>query len=498
MVPESTSRAAHHPLRTIVSIELVTLVFAVALLSSGSVMILSLLLCFLGMLPVVQAVYQNQWDWCEPIYAYTLLYVLGYGVRTIYLLYLDPVTGLPEFDLSHPLASEAIFVAILGLIMFHLGYLVNLGQRIGLSLPAVSAKNVSGPVVQFAIVMLFLLSLAGKLFLLATGKILAYVSTQFTTEAWENPVGYAATFGIIPYALALLYQFKTGKTFLFFWLVILPIEALFWILRGGRSGWMFLFLIALFLYHYCARPLKLSRLALMVAGIFLLLIAIYPLHSTYRNAFQFRDLQMASFFSDIREGSGRITEQRQALPDDQTGLLFGTRLIIEKFNGVEVIAKVIHGVDRMGHTWGSTLLWIPAVFIPQLLWPSKYDVLGQSADIGGRLLFGQFLGFGISLGHLSEFYLNFGLVGVAAGMLLTGILLRAVHVYCLRETLCGFGTVIFATSWGSLVFSQGSWLFEAYGNGIRLMGLTLIALWIMKIASPNAAVSPASLGEPKR
>ncbi len=452
--------------------------------AEASVLGLAILLFLVSLLPLIFR--QRETDWLEMIYCYTALYGVHFGLRTIFLLYgeVAPYISLPRIDTESPYAAEGLVVAIVGLVTFLWGYCGGVGDRIAQRLPVVMTSRISKPSVLTGMIVIFVISLIGRLYLLATGKILAYDATRFTTEPWENFLGYASTFGMVAFALAIAYQLRNRKRLWLFWALIFPSEFFFWFLRGSRTSLLFAPLTFIILYHYLIRPLGARKIFLSFGGLFLGLMIMYPIHTAYRNVTHFGDVQLSSLGGDLERQFSAIQQERQNTPKDEGGSLLASQMIIEKFPVLEGLALTISFTEHWGYVWGQTLVMVPALWIPQVLWPSKNEFLHEANVLTGTILFERAEpGYGLSLGQVSEFYLNFGIAGVAAGMFAIGVLLRGFYFYCRRDALGDFGPVIYAVLWPHLVLSHAVPLFMTFGDGIRMIVLILFALFLMRVIS---------------
>lgn len=471
-----------------------TFLAAWVLQEAGHVLWLAILVLLVAVLSLV---YVYRWtlgkiDWLELVYLYVALYGIHFGLRTIYLLYVEPDLYLPQVDMESPQVAQALAVALLGLVTFIWGYISGLGDRMARRLPVVKASRIPRSTVLMAAAAIFVLSLIGRLYLLATGKILAYDATRFTTEPWENFLGYAATFGIVAFVLVVACQMRSHKGIWLFWMFLFPAEMLFWFLRGSRTSVLFAPTTMILLYHYLVRPLSARKVFVLFGLLFVGLTLIYPIHTTYRNVTHFGDIRLWSLPEDLQRQFGAAQDERQNMLIRERGGLFAFHIMIEKFPVVESLALTISFTEQSDYIGGLTLLMVPALWIPEILWPSKYDFLGQANMMAGYILFGTTEpGYGLSLGQVSELYLNFGLVGVAAGMFVVGMLMRALYFYCRLEALGDFGPVIYSVLWIHIVLSHGVPFLMTFGDGIRMFVLMLLLLWMMSVTGIKQGL-PAS------
>jgi oligosaccharide repeat unit polymerase len=94
------------------------------------------------------------------------------------------------------------------------------------------------------------------------------------------------------------------------------------------------------------------------------------------------------------------------------------------FLGVDKTSHIINGIpDKMPYQFGESLfLWVVAP-IPRTMWPDKPDI--TYGRVIGEKIYGKrdenSPGGGVPPGYIAELYLNFGYLGIIAGMFLFGV-----------------------------------------------------------------------------
>jgi len=158
-----------------------------------------------------------------------------------------------------------------------------------------------------------------------------------------------------------------------------------------------------------------------------------------------------------------------------------------------VVRTIESGQEQFAH--GGTLYEALLALIPRIIWPEKPVEAGSGNTVShyARLKFGADTSVGI--GHVMEFYLNFGTFGVVAGFMIVGTLLRlldnmaAIRMY--EGNWQGFMTWFMPSV--SLLNVQGS-LVEVFGSAAA----SLILVWIVNrvltatgsVSSHNHAIAP--------
>lgn len=124
---------------------------------------------------------------------------------------------------------------------------------------------------------------------------------------------------------------------------------------------------------------------------------------------------------------------------------------------------------------GRTLALIPIAFIPRILWPGKPII-----PIGGWISktytrYGYLTDTNLAATWIGEFYLNFGLAGVAGGMWVLGMILRFVHECLMRPN----STIVMRAMSAVLIAALIMGIQEALARTITNPILTAIPLFMM-------------------
>jgi hypothetical protein len=93
---------------------------------------------------------------------------------------------------------------------------------------------------------------------------------------------------------------------------------------------------------------------------------------------------------------------------------------------IDVFDVLLHGiyyVERLGYFFGEKLVAILLFFVPRAWWPDKPIV--SALDVGNDLYTGGFVGTpNLSMSVIGDFYMDFGLAGVAVGSVVICIFFR--------------------------------------------------------------------------
>lgn len=100
-----------------------------------------------------------------------------------------------------------------------------------------------------------------------------------------------------------------------------------------------------------------------------------------------------------------------------------------RISSMDTFLAFYHETESQGLLWGETFIRIvPVALIPRFLWLSKPELTGSlSVEEFIRDAYGLWPSFDYIITPTTELYVNFGVIGVAAGMALLGLLLGVVR-----------------------------------------------------------------------
>ena len=209
-----------------------------------------------------------------------------------------------------------------------------------------------------------------------------------------------------------------------------------WMSLGARGEVVSMLISATVLYHYLRRRMRLGELALLAFSLMVLGI----------------------FASAARYGWEGTPHALRQLIIGNYGPLASTSLLLKVFP--ELHAPL----------YGQSLIQIPLMAVPRQLWPAKPVGIGHY--IWSYLVPGG--AGGPAIGAEGELYANFLWLGVAAGMLLVGVMGRSIYSY-VRAHSDGVATVVLYTyliGWGSVELSQ--FAIETMPRVVILLGALLV------------------------
>ena len=148
-------------------------------------------------------------------------------------------------------------------------------------------------------------------------------------------------------------------------------------------------------------------------------------------------------------------------------------------SGMDFLALL---VDQTPQIWefqrGRTVALIGTIFIPRMIWPEKPEVTmsGQFYEdyLGYRRINGSLGAAGYS--GIGDLFLNWGMLGVAVGMCVVGLLARAYESFCLSgQDVGSVGLIVFATTATDLM-QPSSTLADSIGAVAVRLFVVILAL----------------------
>jgi oligosaccharide repeat unit polymerase len=370
-------------------------------------------------------------DYFEPVYFASLLFLLVFFLRPIQILY-DHRTRANLMPDDPQLFQNVLLLGALGFICFYIGYKINIGISIGRRLPKFGERWRHDRVIKVAVVFL-LIGVAGySLAAARSGGLGLFLSTLrgrkliSETESWS----IASTVVLLRAAPVILgaYYFKTKRLRALF-IASLLLSVAFNLMLGNRSSVLVPLLALLVIAYYLRRP-KVGRLLrrTMVIGVFAGIILLFII------------IQVSVRMHLLRGGAVSDLSLKSLATEDVSGRF------LDEFNQFDWFVVVLEIVpSELPFQYGKSFAEVFTRFVPRAIWPDK------PAPISKRI--NMMLG-GARSGHpptiLGELYLNFSVLGVIAGMVVFGILLRAMYAYLLYNQGNPAVILIYAYTFASL------------------------------------------------
>ncbi len=189
-------------------------------------------------------------------------------------------------------------------------------------------------------------------------------------------------------------------------------------LLAGRGVFVKFLLISAIVHHYLARRLRAREMAVGV----MIVVAVLIFGRLYR----YWTLGRAFW----QGGVGEI-------------IWLG---LITPFSYLDTLTRLVTDMpERLSWQYGATFLPLVFKFVPRALFPEK--PLGAGALITSAFFPSAYAaGLTRSASFLNEWYLNFGPIGVLAGMFLFGVAARLLYCYLLLQPRNKAAVIIYAVS----------------------------------------------------
>lgn len=225
--------------------------------------------------------------------------------------------------------------------------------------------------------------LSGKFYLVALLITFGSVLLLTLARAWAQRAGLPRQLGLL--AIALAYSGILASL-------------------GVRSYVVVFWAIALGLYHYLRRRVRVVHLVAVGVTVFLFATVMY-------------DVRSAAFRGEIREGEvPTVTVGSEAV-----GRFVTEDLLNRGLDNMLVVVDV--SPHYLPLQWGKSWLNLLALPVPRGIWPDK-----PVMTVGGLLRDEFYPGAGaVPVGYDGTLYVNFQLPGVMLGMVLLGILFRCFY-----------------------------------------------------------------------
>jgi len=377
---------------------------------------------FLALLvtPLASRIFRGNFDLFEPLPFFVILYFLVFFLKSFFVVFYPEMFQysdyvVPEFDSS--IIRSTLAYLIIGLLSFYAGYYLKIGATLGNNssppLKGWNSLNVKIVVIVFSTIavcstLIFMQMAGGIAYYLAH----IYVRGEIAREGggyllWGSLLGIETVLILYIYFLS-----RRMRTHMLFWAFTLAISGMYLFL-GSRILFIYVFLGIMVIHNFQVRRINPTRLILLSS----ILASVVLFVGFSRNV--------------LGEGTQAIHEVIVRKVSHSESVLYTLfRLLnpdtINYDNFMIIISRVPH---LLNYQYGLTYLHLLIYPIPRLLWLSKPSPIGTG--IFTEVFFpGEYFA-GVTKGITlpGELYLNFGILGISAGMFLFGIFLRGLDNY---------------------------------------------------------------------
>jgi hypothetical protein len=438
-------------------------------------------LFLLCMIPAVRSMRAGTLDIFELGVSFAAVYFLYIGVRALGIL-VDP--GVLGSETPHPSViiaglPQAVWYANLGMVAYLTGYRIPVQCGRGWVQFFVEDTRVSARLLDGVAMALYVLGWLARLPDLTHGWYLTSAASRFAGQVppTVQTLSYFSILAVLGYGLSLVALFAPGGNRpgpRLVAAVLTPAEFLYAFLIGSKFYMGLVVFILLVLAHYLWRRIS---PAVLLGTILVFIFIITPIVAEYRNVAGLESIPLRSFGREFPHVAKEVIVGLERYTPYQY-FTISSRAVLDRVSGVDGIAVVARGVPQItGYARGASLLWVVKMFEPTAIRPGKYDALARVLS-PVPYLFGypDFSRGGTAITEVAEFYWNFGIVGILAGMCLVGLLHRVVVAWLLHP-VSPLRAFTYAILWPEMMTGVEGWVYAIYPIVFRLAALAVMISW---------------------
>jgi hypothetical protein len=385
-------------------------VVVVALLAAGLVLVAPFLpvghlLRVFALVALVASPYLvksgSQGDYLEPLKLVTLLYLLYFGVTSI------------GFE-SDPNLERALEISLVGCCALLLGHVLASRRVRAPAIGDVRAARVS----LSRVTAVYCLGVAGVLFGISSGDFFG----QFEpTHPWlAFYIGAVGIARFIAFGFLVGIALETRRRGMATWLALAAgcFEIALAFITSSKQLAIFPVIMVLLLRHHRGRRVGLATLGAVAVGALVVFSALYEVRTVLEDHISTGDAGFQGVASLAREIPRVLSEGGvQDLVERH-----GTEGALSRFHGIDSLTRILERGEPPGYEEYKGLRYLAGILIPRFMDPNK-------RAIDYQVMFGhEFAGIPAGLRvlippmRIGVFFLDFGILGVAIGELLFGML----------------------------------------------------------------------------
>lgn len=364
------------------------------------------------LIPIIIALINKRFDPFEPIYLWIIIYAFLYLAKPFVQL----LTGEP-FKYGAEFLNEALLLAMLGLVVFYLGYYGSFGRKIAARLPAIkreiSSKKLG--IAAWVFIIIGFLGLNHYINISGGWQVfwskphgLAGQAIKSTAYIYQLPelmvIGFILIYEIFIHKIIINKTAVKIKNILTLIAAAIGGVGIYTIIWGSRTfySWIIIAMVVLYFLKRENRP-KIKTVVIALLALFLLLCFV-PIYRQY--------MHLGSDFSQITQNLKPSKIFRTAF---STG---------DEFNSyLAEVALVPNSVPYDYFNLYYRTLLHP---IPRLIWPDKPVFLNSQWD---EFLSKSGMNWGSAESMLGDFYAQLGILGIIIGTFFSGIFWRTIYEY---------------------------------------------------------------------
>lgn len=381
-------------------------------------------------------------DMFEPVILVGLIYLMAFVGRAMCLYVKLDQTNINNWVRANlHLLGQANAYIVAGLAFFALGYYLPIGNTLAKRFYRVKTTWNMDLLGKRA-VLIYCLCLPTKLLILLPPGTYAFQNA--ITSRLGSMITLVASLTDVALLLYAIYYYHhrkagviRGKTAFY---VMLCIQLLAGFLTGYREP-LFITLMALvFVRHYMWKPMSIAR---VLGAAFVLMLVITPISRSYRSLREDQQQDIAPAIANLSDEVGFYIQRQYALENDSAAgyALRSAMTISNRFHGTDSLIACMATVPKyVDYQQGRTLYLLPlTLFVPRAVWPGKPKI-GLGTYFRDNIWKGPRSNYEtagqIAITQMGELYINFGVGGILAGMLVLGVIHRFAYSH-FRENFPG-------------------------------------------------------------
>lgn len=383
-----------------------------------STLILIACIAIVCQVPFYLALRNSPTDIFLPIYWATGYFFLLFVLRPFYDLTLgSEFLGTTPYDPSTADAfSLGLVYAFLGFILFLVGYYLKTGIIFARVLPALPVKWKPSRVT-LVWPLLFCLGLVFQIVIVESFGGWAYYianKNETLTSSGQGFLLLGSSMMSIGFIMALTQSYSSGGRGYLAYGLLFPILIILGLLSGSKSALLSPILAAMIATHYLKRRIQFRHIVYFL----MITIALLPILNIYRNITSDSGLSDA-FVRDVFQSSAEPL----------------IRHLMARFYGIDSLTILIRDTPHvMDYQLGGTIWPLFIAWIPRQIWEDK-PIISFGKIFAEEYLGEFFSGTGTSASPtlLGELYLNWHIPGILLGALISGVIIRLVYTYLIRN-----------------------------------------------------------------
>lgn len=447
--------------------------------------IYSLMICLIMLIfavgYILRSVLNNTCDLFEIIVPLTALFALNYPVRALVIL-LWP--DLARFPLNWPRDSEyfifqALLVSLFGLFLFYVGYFWKAKDKLCEVFPKIPLHDGTNQLSAIKICVIYCVGILAFVMLFRSGSGMRFVwdeirDSSAIVQLWQLLDSFRH-FGLIlawfSWSKSPLYRFLSWS--------FLATNISIGLVTGSKHEIFVAIFAVLLALNYSGRVVnrrKIILISILSLGGFL--IVFFSLVQSYRESYLtiLGSQVVVPTFGDMTESLSVSAGNSVSLRD----------IIAEVVNravwfdsGVMIIRWVPDYIDYLK---GATFFPLVIGWVPRIIWPDK-PILSLGSYMH-NIIIGSPSQSNVGFSMIGEFYLNFGVWGVMAGMFVMGIFVRLSYLYARNcSAVTTYWGLVYSAIYPILLFSLQSNIATAILGMIRTILVVFLVIAFLSIGS---------------